>query len=63
VPAVVRLVEPLRRMGKQKRFGKKMNAVINKKGNRTLEGCSGTEDTGRSTENSLINYFISSFRA
>jgi hypothetical protein len=55
VRAVVRLVDPLRRMGKQERFGKKMNAIINKKRNRMQEGCSGTEDTGRSKENSLIN--------
>lgn len=55
---MVRLVDPLRRTGKQERFGEKMNALINKKGNRMQEGCSGTEDTGRSTENSLISYII-----
>jgi hypothetical protein len=53
---MVRLVDPLRRTGKQERFGEKMIALINKKGNRMQEGCSGTEGTGRSTENSLINY-------
>jgi hypothetical protein len=52
------LVDPQRRKGKQERFGKKMNALINKKGNRMQEGCSGTEDTGRSTDFFLINYLI-----
>jgi len=58
VQAMVMLVDPLRRMGKQQRFGEKMNALINKKGNRMQEGCSETEDTGRSRENSLINCLI-----
>jgi len=55
---MVRLVDPQKRTGKQERFGKRMNALINKKGNRMQEGCSGTEDTGRTTENSLIIYLI-----
>jgi hypothetical protein len=58
VQAMVRLVDPLRRKGKQERFGEKMNVLINKKGNRMQEGYSGTEDTGRSTENSLSNYLL-----
>jgi hypothetical protein len=55
VQAMVKLVDPLRRMGKQERFGEKMNAVINKRENRMQEGCSGIEDTGRSKHSSLIN--------
>jgi hypothetical protein len=58
VQAIVRLVDPLRRMGKQERKKKKMNAIINKKETRMQEGCSGTEDTGRSSENYLINCLI-----
>jgi len=58
VQAMVRLVDPLRRTGKQEKFGEKMNALINKKGNRMQEGCSGAEDTGRSTGSSLISYLV-----
>jgi hypothetical protein len=56
VQAIVMLVDPTRRTGKEERFGGKMNVLINKKGNRMQEGCSGAEDTGRSTESSLIRY-------
>ena len=55
---MVSLVDIKRRRGKQERFGEKMNPLINKKGNRIQEGCSGTEDTGRSTETSVIDCII-----
>jgi hypothetical protein len=58
VQAMVRSVDPLRRMSKQEKVGERMNALINKKGNKMQEGCSETEDTGRSRENSLINCLI-----
>lgn len=58
VQAMVMLADPLRRTRKEERFGGKMNALINQKGNKMQEGCSGAEDTGRSTESSLIRYLI-----